>query len=227
MLKKNGIVDIEPIWATLIDAEWMDELDSTAFLSRCREGVVSLMELKAFVLQHHYYSRNFTRYLCALLSNLGAEADRLSLAFNLFEELGLGTCGQVPHTQIYRSLMQLIGVKPGDAPVLPSTQFLIDRMFVSCREPDPLVGLGALCLGAEAIVPHIYSQVVQGFRAHGIAETTLEFFHIHIMGDDAHALTMKEIIEHELVVDATKAHVLQNSARKAIYARKVFFDGLK
>ena len=135
MIKQKGIVDVEPTWAALIDSEWIDELDDTAFLAHCREGVASLVELRAFVLQQHYYSRNFTRYLCALLSNLDREDDRLSLTFNLFEELGLGEGGQVPHTQIYRSLMRQLGVEPGDAPVLPSTQFLVDCMFVSCRDP--------------------------------------------------------------------------------------------
>lgn len=226
MIEKEETVAVAPTWATLIDPEWIDELDKTAFLVRCREGVVSFVELRTFILQHYYYSRHFTRYVCALLSNLEGEADRLALVGNLVEELGLGEGGHVPHAQIYRNLMQRFGVKPGDAPVLPSTAFLVDCMFVSCRDPDALVGLGALCLGTEAIVPHIYSQVVQGFRAHDIAEPTLEFFHIHIAGDDMHALTMKQIIDHELAGNAVKASVLQNSARKAVYARKVFFEGL-
>jgi hypothetical protein len=99
-------------------------------------------------------------------------------------------------------------------------------MLASCRDGDPLVGLGALCLGAEAIVPHLYAQVVAGFRAAGVDDELLDFFHIHIAGDDGHAQTMKAIIDREIQDDPAKTRRLKEAARKAIFARKIFFDGL-
>lgn len=221
-----NVVTIGHAWRGLIDPEWIDELDQVPFLTRCRAGQATRGELRAFVVQHHYYSRHFTRYLCALLANMANEGERLELAHNLFEELGFGDFGSVPHAQIYRSMMKAIGVAPTE-PILPSTEQLVDVMFTACRDPNPLVGLGALCLGAEAIVPHIYSQVVRGFLAQGTDPAALEFFKIHIEGDDAHALTMRKIIEAELAAHPELAVTLQMAARKAIFARKIFFDGIK
>jgi pyrroloquinoline quinone (PQQ) biosynthesis protein C len=220
------IVPVDEAFAELIDPSWIEELDATPFLSRCRRGEAGLEELKTFVLQHHFYSRHFTRYLCALLANLTDEGHRLELAFNLFEELGLGEFGQVPHSQIYREMMRALGVDAHGQGVLASTGQLVDCMFQSCLDANPLNGLGALCLGAEAIVPHVYSQIVRGFLGAGVPREQLDFFLIHIEADDGHALTMKKIIERELGADPGKARVLRASARRAIRARVAFFQGL-
>ena len=96
---------INSAWNGLLPLRALDELDQTAFMSRCRSGVVSRRELEVFLVQQHHYSRHFTRYLCALLANLSNELDRLALTKNLFEEMGLGDMGDEPHVKIYRDML--------------------------------------------------------------------------------------------------------------------------
>jgi pyrroloquinoline-quinone synthase len=216
---------LETRWNTWLEPGWIAALDETPFLSRCRKGEVSSEELACFAAQQYHYSRHFTRYLCALLSNVVNEGDRRELTENLVDETGLGTEKGIPHSTIYRSMLGKLGVDPADHPVLPETQRLIDTMLESCRNPNAAVGLGALCLGAEAIVPHVYSQVVRGFEARGETRDTLEFFHLHIGCDDEHAETMKAIIEREMTSSEQKL-TLRCSAARAIAARVRFFRGL-
>lgn len=221
-----NIVELDPKWRNLLDNVWIEELDSTAFLTRCRLRLVTKSELREFAAQQYHYSRHFTRYLCALMMNLTSEHDRAQLADNLFEEVGLGEGGGVAHSIIYRNMLTAMKIDPSQVEVAPETKALIDTMLSMCADPDPMVGLGALCLGAEAIVPHIYSQIMRGFLSVGESPENLEFFRIHIDGDDAHAVTMRKIIDREIGKSPEKLQTLKKSAQLLISARRNFFAAL-
>lgn len=220
------IVPIEASWNGLLRREWIRELDETTFLTRCRERHASRAELHGFVRQHGYYARNFTRFLNALMANLVDDSERQELTRNLFEEMGLGEIETTPHSQIYRDMMKAMGVRLEDEKPLPETLQLIDTMFDCCRSTSSMVGLGAICLGAEAIVPHMYSMVIEGFE--GIAEPSrhLEFFALHVSSDDQHAVTMRDIILRRLDADPRSRVDLECGAVRAIAARAAFFRAL-
>jgi pyrroloquinoline quinone (PQQ) biosynthesis protein C len=220
------IVNVTGEWSSFLRASWIDSLDRTPFLTRCREGIATRDELCSFVRQQCHYSRHFTRYLSALLASLVDETDRRDLVQNLFEEMGLGGFGRVPHAQIYRDMMRAMGVALEDEVPTPETESLIATMFECSSAKRPMVGLGALCLGAEAIVPHLYSQVVSAFEAVGEPREHLWFFQIHIEGDDEHAVTMRRIIVRELERDPSSLVDLEYGAVRAIGARVAFFRAL-
>jgi pyrroloquinoline-quinone synthase len=222
-----GVIQLDPKWNGLIDGELIDTIDGTDFLRRCRDHSVTSAELRQFTVQQHFYSKHFTRYLCALLSNIANELDRQHLTENLLEEIGYDpNGGQLPHATIYRQMMSKMGIDPARYTVLPSTELLIREMMDCCRDVNPMVGLGALCLGAEAIVPHVYSQIVEGFRGAGETDENLDFFHIHIEDDDAHAVTMLEIIERELNHTPSQRTILKDAAARVLKARGEFFNSL-
>lgn len=221
------IVALDPKWDDLLDASWMKDLDDTPFLTRCRNGSVSLFELETFVVQQFHYSRHFTRYLCALMGNLSLEADRSALASNLFEELGLSGGTGVAHAVIYRNMMVDRELDAQNIPPHPETLHLVKSMLTACSNQDPMVGLGALCLGAEAIVPHLYSQIVAGFLSQGESLEKLKFFTIHIEDDDEHAVTMRRIIDRELSRDSKKRQTLREAARRLLVARSQFLLAIR
>src|SRR6266571_4447830 len=71
-------------------AQLADRVLGHPFLAGCADGRTTLEQLRAFLVQHGKYSRYFTRYLCALISQLDDSEDVLRLAENLAEELGFG-----------------------------------------------------------------------------------------------------------------------------------------
>lgn len=217
--------EIDKNWDPYLDKEWIRKLDETPFLTRCRDKTVTLEELRRYLSQQYFYSRNFTRFLCALLSNLTHEEDRQDLTDNLIEESGLGQDRGTPHSVLYRQMLERMGVDVSEYSMHEDTARLVEVMLESCRSANYAVGLGALCLGAEAIVPHLYSQIVIGFQAHGFTEKDLDFFYLHISCDDAHAETMKKIIDRE-VKDTEKKLYVECSAKRAIAARVRFFESL-
>lgn len=164
------------------------------FLVRCEQGRITMPELRSFLIQQGKYSRYFTRYLCALISNLADADDVLHLAENLSEELGFGDHGGVPHSRMYANMLKNFDIELDQEAINPETQNLIDSMLMLCRQSNSASGLGALCLGAEAIVPAMYAAVIKGFRSQGVPEKDLEFFSVHVECDDGHAETMYDIL---------------------------------
>lgn len=216
------IVPIDNSWAELLDPNWIERLDQVSFLTRCRNGTITKDELFSFLQQHYYYSSNFIRYLCAVISNIAdANLNKLLLE-NLFEEMGFTNVGK-PHFQIYKEMLQALNVEM-NAEVNDATQYFIDQMFAYCRNSNPIYGLAALCLGAEAIVPHVYSQLIHGFKANGIRSELLNFFQIHIECDDQHAITMKKIIEQKIVANPSCIVTIRYVAENMLSLRKIFFD---
>jgi len=213
-------------WQKYIDPDWIRALDSTPFLTRCRSGQVTRRELDSFVRQHRFYSKHFTRYLCSLLSNIQGDKERLALCENLFEEMGLGDFGNIPHSLVYTRMMNRLGIRMDDEEVFFYTSELVDLMYECCRNENPILGLGALCLGAEAIVPHIYSQVVAGFIAIGESDEDLDYFLMHIEGDEEHAETMLKIISNELKKSPDQIKELSSAAFNIITARTRFLEGI-
>lgn len=211
-------------WDSLLKPEWLNSLRATSFLSRCRTGIVSRRELELFLRQHHHYSQNFTRYLCALISNLRNEQDRQLLTQNLFDEMGLFT--GVSHAEIYRRMLATILPSGNDIEVFPATQALIETMLECCRNSRPMVGLGALCLGAEAIVPEVYSTILNGFDAVREPRENLHFFTMHVSCDDEHARTMRNIIVRELSNNSRSRYDLEYGAARALDARVEFFEAI-
>ena len=211
-------------WDSLLKPEWLNSLRATSFLSRCRTGIVSRRELEVFLRQHHYYSQHFTRYLCALISNLQNEQDRQLLTQNLFDEMGLFT--GVSHAEIYRRMLSTILPSGNDVGAFPATQALIETMLECCRNARSMVGLGALCLGAEAIVPEVYSTILNGFDAVREPRENLHFFTIHVSGDDEHARTMRNIILRELSNNSRCRYDLEYGAARAFDARVEFFEAI-
>ncbi|MES2263768.1 MAG: iron-containing redox enzyme family protein [Pseudomonadota bacterium] len=196
------------------------------FIQRCRDGTITRRELNVFVEQHAKYSAYFTRYLCALIANLDDANDVLQLAENLAEELGFGDDQGEPHSRIFARMAGELGVDLPRAPAFPETQKLIETTFHYCKQPNPAYGLGALCLGAEAIVAPLYSDIISGFIANGIPKEQLVFFQLHVECDDDHAETMRGILARMQQERPEHAELILEGARAMIDARLDFFTGV-
>lgn len=195
------------------------------FLQACRQGRLSRARLDTFLVQQAKYSAHFTRYLCALMSNLESGEDLVRLAANLVEETGGGD-GSLPHAQLYADMLADFDLQKDQFPTHTETQLLIDTMYVLCRHPNPAHGLGAMCLGAEAIVPTVYSAIVEGYGHVGVAAQRLGFFLIHIECDDGHAQTMRDIMAGMAHRQPPSVERMVAAGEMALHARYRFFDRL-
>jgi pyrroloquinoline quinone (PQQ) biosynthesis protein C len=207
-------------------AEFAHKLQSHPFLKRCADGTITMPELRRFLVQQGKYSAHFTRFLCALISCLEQDTEVLSLAENLAEEMGLGGAHHEPHARIYSRMLKNFDIDIASEDVNPATQNLIDTMYMLCRQPGSVAGLGALCMAAEAVVPSFYARIVEGFISQGVDPSALEFFTIHIEEDDEHAATMYRILARKIAASSQNESVAVHAGELAIHARLRFLDAL-
>ena len=98
----------------------LSRLNANPFLVACRNGAVSLDQLRHFLIQHHYYSQYFTRYLCALMGSIADQGEFKSLSCNLTEELSGGDSVDISHAELYRRSMDLMSAPPRSRPCCPA-----------------------------------------------------------------------------------------------------------
>lgn len=201
------------------------KLRTHSFLRRCRDGQITLDELKVFLVQQGLYATNFTKYLCAAMANLPGNSEIRPLAQNLFDEAGFS--GTKPHAVIYDEMLEGFGLSLKGATPTAGTVKLINAMFRHCRNEDPAFGTGALCLGAEALVPAYYSDIVTGFVKCGVKEDQLTFFTLHITVDDGHATTLGEIMA-SIANDSPEAVAkMVTAGRELVDARMAFLTSVE
>ncbi len=196
------------------------------FFQNCIDNSIEIEVLRNFLIQHAKYSSYFTRYLCALISQLEHNDDVQALATNLAEELGFGAKEEDPHSYLYSNMLKDFGLNPEQYPIYPETINLIDTMFMLCRQPNGIAALGALCFGAEAIVPAMYTHITNAFLHHGVKEQQLAFFSLHIECDDSHAETMYKILAREFLQNPKAKVEAVNAGEIALNSRLRFFDAL-
>lgn len=210
---------------TTITEKMINQLRCARFIQKCIDQSITRGELDRFIVQHAYYARCFTRYLCAVLSNLEDLEDFNQLLKNLSEEMGLKHSAKVPHSLLYQNMMQKLKVDLS-MPMQLATKQLIDAMFYYCRKANPIYGIAAICLGAEAIVPELYSHIVRGFNFYHIDNEDLEFLTIHIHCDDEHAETLRHILQKSLSRHAYYSRIIYKVGNEMINHRINFLDSL-
>ncbi len=210
----------------LIDKQAFNLLHQCNFLKDCREAAITLPKLKGFVAQHHFYSRKFVNYLCALIANLEDKRHAQALLQNLAEEAGLAPNCKIPHFKLYQKMMEDLKVDVSDYTLLPATKQLIQAMMDCCKHENSLVGLAALLIGAEAIVPYLYSQIVVAFQRHKTPLKHLVFFNVHIQHDDGHAHTLSQILQQHLDLSSKSRALAISIGGQMLKARKQFLDNI-
>lgn len=214
------------LWDEWLDADALDGLVNHELLLAMQDGHVSLKGMRYFLIQHHYYSRNFTRFLCAILNRLESLGDIKLLLENMQEEMGIDGDNKLTHAELFQRSLRILGTHPLAESPLPQTVDFTQCIMQLCRSENPVEGLAALCLGAEAIVPLIYRPILLALEGLNISEEGLEFFRLHIEEDEDHAITMLGILQRLTHQTPEAKRLAIQIGRQAMLKRCVMFDAI-
>jgi len=167
---------------------------SNRFFKACLAGHLTKEDYKFVYGQYYLYSKNFTRYLSALMANCDSDYYRSRISENLWEEGG-GIAPEKRHAEIFRRfLIDGLEIDVGDIDYLDSTRFFVREYLDFCLHSHPSAASAFLSLGTEGIVARMYGIIVEGLLKAGIPEEHLTFFRIHMECDDEHAETLENIM---------------------------------
>jgi pyrroloquinoline quinone (PQQ) biosynthesis protein C/quercetin dioxygenase-like cupin family protein len=219
-----GIVEQELAKLRVLQAEhpfWDHPL-----LAAFARGALSRDDLRYVYSQYHLYSKNFTRFVAAVMANCDSDLFRAQLSENLWEEGG-GCEPDRRHAQIFRNFLRRgLGVEDAEKiEYAPYTRHFVREYLVQCLRSEPMVGTAFLSLGTEGIVARMYQTMLVGLRAAGIAEDDLEFFHIHIGCDDEHAVTLERMMA-SYAGEPGWFDACQQAMNRALELRTEFFTNI-
>jgi pyrroloquinoline quinone (PQQ) biosynthesis protein C len=160
----------------------------------CAAGTLSKDDFRFIYAQYYLYSKNFTRYIAALMANCDSDYHRSRLSENLWEEGG-GVAPEKRHAEIFRSFLRDgLEIDVDNVDYLDSTRFFVREYLDFCRHSHPAAGSAFLSLGTEGIVARMYGVLLDGLLKAGIQEEHTTFFRLHIECDDEHAETLEKIM---------------------------------
>lgn len=190
-----------------------------------------------FACHYGFYSAGFSRYVAAVIEQLTNPLHREILQSNLAEEQGdthdvdlpaevLSSVTGQPHSRLFQRFQAALGV---DAAYREQAQFcqqsvLWGEQFLALCRMNEYVGVGAIGLGTEIIVPEIYAQILAGLEHHScLSMTQRVFFDLHSQCDEIHARQLL-LISEELACDQHACEQIAFGARSAIRLRVAFWD---
>ncbi|MCR9117671.1 MAG: iron-containing redox enzyme family protein [bacterium] len=183
-----------------------------------------------YAFQYSFYSDWFVRYLAAVIQNLKCEEQKEALLENLEEEQGDPNSEKLeerPHVEIFADFKQRIGID--DAYLKsnqPSTTVMIwrDLFLQKCRSDIEGVGLGAIGLATEFIVPQIYPHLIDAIEKHtDFDNKTSLFFRLHVECDVEHADEIAQVTTI-MARDIEKREAIRFGVFSALNLRAAFWD---
>jgi len=214
---------IDPFLAELNICVEGHQLWRNPLLKRMEGAQLSSAEW-SFIAGHHYqYSRQFTRFLGALLGKLYDPKLRGVVVRNLIEEEGEGEESQIHSNILKQSLVDRFGPSVLPPPFAEVSDKLAHRLLGLIDGSEPFVAAAVLAFGCEAIVHRLYRHFVQGMEQAGFTASELYFFKLHIDCDEGHAAELLQVLaalprSPQLELNAKAAVLRALDERDAYYA---------
>ena len=205
------------------------------YLVKLSEGTFkdSTLALRDYAHQYSFYSMLFPDYVKAIMATTDDEIVLEPLEENLLEELGEpdGEHELVdarPHTEIFREFKTNIGIDESykkDNPMSLTVAIWRDLFLQKCKSENTAIGVGAISLATEFIVPHFYPYIINCIENHtDYGKDESYFFRLHVECDEQHAQDAIEVVKYMAETDQGNREALRFGVVSALNLRQTFWD---
>lgn len=205
---------------------------NSEFFKALKGGKFADEQIKMFISQQFYISRQFPKCLAALYAQLpDVEISQVVVSeFLSIEHWGSSRKGS--HSAMFKKTLQFFDLNIDDLKKkkpTPATQsFLEERMkfFLKYSSDSPARVLGAMAFGHEFVNGEIFKAYYEAVsKVEGITPEALEYFEAHTRDEDADYKLLKTIVL-EMCVDINVAKIIQDGAMEMLNIRDRFFIGI-
>ncbi len=205
---------------------------SHPYLVKLSEGQLPNISeaIKDYAYQYSFYSSWFIRYLEGVIASLPSENLKNELLENLMEEKGNPESEALedkPHVEIFSHFKSTIGIDKNYVETHPATTTALlwrDLFLQKCCSEIPGVGVGAIGLATEYIVPYIYRYISSAIQEHtDFPKVANLFFRIHIECDEEHAESLIQVTKN-IAEDVSTREAIRFGVFSALNLRNAFWD---
>lgn len=186
--------------------------------------------LRDFAYQYRHYSKGFPIYLKNVVDRLDKKSHKEILLENYYEELGKPDSEKFedwPHQKMFNSFAEEVGVTKeykSKTEICMTAKVWKELFDEKCKSRIPGVGMGAIGIATEFIVPHIYAYLIPTIKAEkSLSSRCSYFFELHTECDVEHG---NEIIS--CAVEMAKDNKIREGLRFGVFSslnlRKAFWD---
>lgn len=219
------LVDPEAQLAELRSLTEQHPIWNCRLLKSCDAGHLTFEDLRLVFGQYYLYSKNFTRYLAAVMVNCESDYFRARLAMNLWEEGG-GQDPRARHAEILRAfLRETLRIDLDALEYEGFSKHFVHSYLTFCSSAPAPAACAFLAFGTEAIVARLYRVFMNGLIQAGVEPEALRFFELHIACDDDHAATLAEMVVSYSERDDWRS-LVREGVRTALDLRLEFFEAL-
>jgi pyrroloquinoline quinone (PQQ) biosynthesis protein C len=214
------------------------------YLRALRDGKFNNMDLilKDFAVQYGAYSEWFPKYLSTVISKLTNPKHKEHLMDNLSEEKGnlhkedidaikkLGIKEEwvqgITHCALFERFQNALGVSPVET--IGHEVKIWRKSFLNLiEEGGEETGVGAIGLGTESIVKHVYKYIIEAIENHSdLHLKDYVFFPLHTEVDDEHGLILLEIAKEMTSSGPEAMEQLKTGMFHALDLRATFWDNM-
>jgi pyrroloquinoline quinone (PQQ) biosynthesis protein C len=203
------------------------------YLRRLADGhyPVHHLAVRDYARQYGVYSASFTQALRNVRDRIRSEQERQIIDQNLLEEEGDSEAinlAELPHRELFRRFSQQVGANDTDNANVDIclTVRIWTRLFLEKCATDPVeVGIGAIGLGTELVVPCIYPMLLQAVDRVDVAnpQEARMFFALHLGADDDHGKAFVRIAKDHATTHESR-EALRFGALSSLNLRQSFYD---
>lgn len=200
------------------------------FFDRLERGEVTIDDLQRSCYQMMWYYNNSVRNIGLALAAHMDNAARHAIVENMIDEETEMRCGEAAHYVLALKFARAIGFdteeieganKKGTLRPDPELEYAMESALrIGYHEEGALV-IAAGMVGAEALLPDMYTRLVNGLRkSFSFTDDDLDIFIIHIEGDTEHMEEGRELVKSYATSPEQRAHFM----RLALFTRDRFYE---
>lgn len=175
------------------------------------KGEYARDNLKHWAIQKYFQVDQHIRAFGAIYANCPDRKVRRMLVENLIDEETDLRCGSDSHASLCLRFAHALGATDEEittSRMIPEVAEYVNWVIDFCKQSPFIVGLAALSLAGESQVPDAMRAAVRGLKEqYGLSTEDVEFFSVHIGGDEEHSGVAETLVREYATTDETQAQV--------------------
>ncbi len=196
-----------------------------AYYDLWRKGQLSREAIAGWVQEHYHFTKDIPWLLGPMLTDVPYPEVREMFRHNVEEEMD----PRDPHINVLLRFGDAMGLdieavkrsKP-----LPTTQALLDWIYILTRHRSMVEAIAGLNIGLESQPPTLYGDIIPVLREkYGCTDTQITYFPLHVEADTEHGSRAFHLVEKFATSpDLQERAVL--AAREGAEKRWLYIDGI-